>query len=228
MSTSESDNERDPEKSETESGESQGDAAESSRPARRPPSSLRWLVLLVALTLVAYVIMGQVQGPARGTAHQGVGATVTVLQLEPLTGDGSPQTTAELVGNVTLINYWGTWCPPCHVEFPHLMELHAKYREQERFRFLSVSCNDQPGLERETLEEMTREFLEKRDADLVTYADPQGTSRKGLMEAAQMQAFAFPMTVVLDRHAVIRGVWVGYRRGYEDEMDALLASLLSE
>lgn len=30
-------------------------------------------------------------------------------------------------GRVTLINFWGTWCPPCKVELPGLERLHERY-----------------------------------------------------------------------------------------------------
>ena len=31
---------------------------------------------------------------------------------------------ADLQGRVVLLNFWGTWCPPCREEFPHIVELY--------------------------------------------------------------------------------------------------------
>lgn len=32
-------------------------------------------------------------------------------------GEG-PYTSADLKGQISIINIWGSWCPPCHVEHP--------------------------------------------------------------------------------------------------------------
>ena len=36
----------------------------------------------------------------------------------------------------------------------------------------------------------------------------------------------YPTTLVLDRHGVIRGMWVGYRQAYARQIDRLVTELL--
>ena len=40
---------------------------------------------------------------------------------------------------MTLVNFWGPWCPACGIEFPHLVELEEHFRTDPNFQFLSVS-----------------------------------------------------------------------------------------
>ena len=42
--------------------------------------------------------------------------------------DGSKQTTADLKGKVTLVNFWATSCVTCIAEMPKIISTHNKYR----------------------------------------------------------------------------------------------------
>jgi thiol-disulfide isomerase/thioredoxin len=45
-------------------------------------------------------------------------------------------------GGVTVVNIWGTWCPPCRAELPELVDEAHKYQGKVRFIGLAVSSSD--------------------------------------------------------------------------------------
>ena len=44
--------------------------------------------------------------------------------------DGSKQTTADMKGRVTLVNFWATSCAPCIAEMPQVISTYNKYKTQ--------------------------------------------------------------------------------------------------
>jgi len=54
---------------------------------------------------------------------------------------GKTWTLKELRGEVVLVNFWATWCPPCQKEMPDLESLYKEFRHQ-RFVILAISDED--------------------------------------------------------------------------------------
>ena len=57
--------------------------------------------------------------------------------------DGSQQTTADLRGKVTLVNFWATSCTTCVAEMPDIVRTYDKYRAQG-FDTLAVAMSYDP------------------------------------------------------------------------------------
>jgi len=187
-----------------------------------------WLPLLGALALLIALRFSALSGNAGGRDGldgPGIGTKLTQLDLQPLTGNPDPVSLADLEGKVTLINFWGPWCGYCVVEFPHLVELEKHLRAEPDFQLLSVSSNPDPSDER-GLAESTKSFLMQQRAEFPTYRDPGGQSTRALAHSAGLQQFGYPTTVVLDRNALIRGVWIGFRPGDERGMQQLIERVL--
>jgi peroxiredoxin len=55
--------------------------------------------------------------------------------------DGSRLKSSELRGKPVLLNFWATWCAPCRIEMPWLVELDEKYRAQG-LRIVGISMDD--------------------------------------------------------------------------------------
>jgi thiol-disulfide isomerase/thioredoxin len=48
---------------------------------------------------------------------------------------------ADYKGKVVMLNFWGTWCPPCRSEIPDLIEVQNTYRDKG-FVILGVAFED--------------------------------------------------------------------------------------
>jgi thiol-disulfide isomerase/thioredoxin len=183
--------------------------------------ALVWLVLMV-------FALRDTSSKEMGENHPAVGKTLDHLDLEPLTTRAETLTNADLLGRVALINFWGTWCPPCRHEMPHMADLADRLRKRKDFVLVSVSCGqgfDDADLN--ALRSKTTAYLSGAQLDLVVYADPRGKTRQAAKES---EAFgdAYPTTLLLDRRGVIRGVWTEYRPGVELQVRRLVEKLLSE
>jgi thiol-disulfide isomerase/thioredoxin len=193
---------------------------------RRRGNLVAWLIFAAAALVIGLVFQLSNKDDS-GPSHPAVGRRLPQLELKPLTGDGRPISLADLEGRVTLIDFWGTWCPPCAEELPHIAALAAKYAGQPNFQVLAVSCGpDNRNEDLAQITEQTDAFLHNFKINLPTYADPGSVSRRGVDLIAGF--VGYPTTVILDRRGVIRGMWVGYRAGYERQIEKLVADLLDE
>ncbi|MFD2738842.1 DsbE family thiol:disulfide interchange protein [Sulfitobacter aestuarii] len=57
-------------------------------------------------------------------------------------------------GQVTLVNFWASWCPPCRAEHPKLLEMQAK-----GIRIVGVNFKDTEGNATDYLRESANPFL---------------------------------------------------------------------
>ncbi len=67
------------------------------------------------------------------------GKTAPEFALEDITG--KKVSLASYKGKAVLINFWATWCAPCKIETPWLIELRNHYAAQG-FEILGVSMDD--------------------------------------------------------------------------------------
>ena len=55
--------------------------------------------------------------------------------------DGKDLSLSAYKGKVVLVNFWATWCEPCQVEIPELIEIQQKYAAKG-FTILGVAMDD--------------------------------------------------------------------------------------
>ncbi len=184
-----------------------------------------WLgvLILAGAGFVAYSYLRDSGSLSKAGSHAGVGLQAPSMRFAPLVGTSQELSTSTLRGSVVVINFWGTWCPPCRREFPHLVALGKEFAGEPRFRLVPVSCGS--NIEAELRDE-TAGFLTAAGAELPIYWDPDSKARSAVDQAIGFEGY--PTTLVLDAQGVIRGVFVGYTPGDEAELNRLVRKLLSE
>ena len=141
-----------------------------------------------------------------------------------MTGGGNRIQVDDLLDRVTLINFWGTWCPPCAEEFPYLAAINDRFEQDKDFLYVSVSCLGGDEVERlAELQAVTAEFLDRQRVKHATYYDPAAITRIAL---ANGSSFPYPLTLVVDRRGVIRGAWEGFDKQSTVGMERLIETLL--
>lgn len=156
-------------------------------------------------------------------AHPAVGKKLGILPVAPLVD--LTATPPALIGKVTLLNFWGTWCPPCRRELPGLARLAAGLGSEPRFQLVTISCAGAGGPgDPADLAAETAEFLLEQKLTIPAYvlSDPVGAS----LLAAALDLKSLPATYLIGPDATVRGVWIGYRPRDEAEIAAAIVTAL--
>lgn len=77
-------------------------------------------------------------GANRGPGPK-VGEPAPELMLQSL--DGRPASLNDYRGQVVMINFWATWCPPCRAEMPDMEQVYQE-KKQQGFAVLAVNIQE--------------------------------------------------------------------------------------
>ena len=120
--------------------------------------------------------------------------------------DGGTVTAGGFAGEVRLVNFWATWCGPCIVEIPDLIEVHNKY---QRFGFsvigISIDNATSPG---QPPMDLVGNFVIQHGMNYPVVMTRPGF---GEVESQYGSVAAIPTTFVVDRDNNIVRTVVGSR-----------------
>lgn len=109
--------------------------------------------------------------------------------------DGEHISLEDLQGKVVLLDFWGTWCPPCVESIPELRTLHKKYSKEPSFVLIGISSDRD--------DEVWRDFTEKNKMIWPQYRDKD----RRIQNAFGVRSF--PTYVVIDHEGIVRHRSVG-------------------
>jgi cytochrome c biogenesis protein CcmG/thiol:disulfide interchange protein DsbE len=100
----------------------------------------------------------------------------------------------QLRGQIVVLNFWATWCPPCIEEMPSLVEMQRRMKDKG-VTVLAVSIDvDQNAYER---------FVHDHASNLLTVRDPEQKTPE------LYGTHGWPETYIIDRKGLIRRKFIG-------------------
>lgn len=188
-------------------------SASQERRPRAPLSQVLVLLPLVVTTTLGVLFYWGLQDQDDALPSALLGQSVPEFSLPPVGGRGEGLSTADLRGEVSLVNVWASWCAPCREEMPLLVEL----ADEGTVRIYGINYKDDP--------EAALAFLEEV-GDPYTRVGADTNGRVGL----DWGVYGLPETFVIDAEGRIALKHVGPfdRKILEEKILPVVARLKAE
>jgi thiol-disulfide isomerase/thioredoxin len=167
---------------------------------------------------IALVLLLLGSGVAGFLLYQGLAGGGSGTQARPAPAftlpdlEGVARSSAEWDGDIRVVNFWATWCPPCIREIPLLVEIQDEYRERG-VTVIGIAVDETAAV---------AEF-----AAGFAFNYPVVVGQEEAMALAQSYAENFiglPFTAFTDRAGRIRHIHTG--EIHREEIEEILSSLL--
>ena len=106
------------------------------------------------------------------------------------TSEGEYISLDDLKGKVVLLDFWGTWCPPCVASLPSLRDMNKKYSKHETFVMLGISSDGDA--------DKWSNFIVREKMVWPQFLDRQRAVQRAF------KVSAFPTYILLDHEGIIR------------------------
>jgi len=135
---------------------------------------------------------------------------------------GEKVSLANYKGKAIQINFWATWCAPCKIETPWLVELEKQY-SPKGFEILGVSFDD--------LDKDDQKLLAKEKSDIARSAQQLGISYPVLLDGDSIakpygDADVYPTSFFVDRSGTIVAASFGLTS--KDDLESNIRKALGE
>ncbi len=195
----------------------------------RPPRRLLALIALVFVATLTGCSSGGASNASTATDSSGefdfAGNTPLGQLIPPSARESAPAFEGELLdgtrfestslaGDITVINFWGSWCAPCRVETPEFQAVYADV-SGSGVHFLGVDVKDN--------RQLAQAFVDSVGAKYPSLFDPRGEIA---LAFRGFPANVVPSTILIDREGRVAAVYVAVVP--EEDLRAALDLLLAE
>lgn len=163
--------------------------------------------LLLFMALVMAVVANSLP------AYANTDATPEIYTLSFDTPEGKPYALSRHKGEVLLINFWATWCPPCVNEMPDLDKLNSAFDDQP-FSVIAISAGESAP----DIAEFSRKF--EPPLSLQILLDSEGRAFN------EFKLKGLPMSYLFDRDGNLIEVITGAKEWAGEEWQARIKALI--
>jgi peroxiredoxin len=153
------------------------------------PPIERFLVVLIALS--AAVLSWGIYDAVRDKT---VNAGDRAPRFRVATNTGQTVTETSFGGELLLVNFWATWCPPCVQEMPSLEQFHQNFRSKGVVVL---------GVNVDRSEQVYQQFIQRSGISFSNAFDPSAEI------SARFGTFKFPETYLINREGLVLEKFVG-------------------
>ena len=139
--------------------------------------------------------------------------TIGDLSGPDLAGDDTIAV-SDFSDQVVVLNFWGSWCPPCRAEAPDL-DVASRQLADQGVQFLGINVKDNKA--------DGADFLASKEIGYPSIFDP---TMRTLLSLRGYPASSIPSTIVLDRQHRVAQIWL--RSVSEEELVATVAAIATE
>jgi len=108
--------------------------------------------------------------------------------------NGKEKTLKDFEGNVILLNFWATWCPPCRAEMPGMENLARELKGRD-FIMVPISVQE--------TSDTVKSYMEESGIDFPVYLDEEARA------AMSVGVTGLPTSILIDRDGTALGAAVG-------------------
>jgi thiol-disulfide isomerase/thioredoxin len=139
-----------------------------------------------------------------------VGKEAPAIDL-PLLGGGKFRL-ADRKGKVVILDFWASWCGPCHQVMPQIVSVAGEFAGQG-VELVSINLQESPERIRATLDRLKLEMAVALDTD-------------GRV-AERYGAISIPQTVIVDRDGKVARFFVGATARFDEQLRQALKAILN-
>ena len=151
----------------------------------------RTLLPTLIATLVTIRLLAALIGCYSGNHPARIGSNAPDFSLQD---SDHKVTLSQFRGQVVVLNFWATWCPPCVEETPSLVQMQARLKDKGVV-VLAVSIDADDAA--------YHKFLKEYGVNMVTVRD------EAKKASSLYGTFGWPESYVIDRNGVIRRKFIG-------------------
>jgi thiol-disulfide isomerase/thioredoxin len=107
------------------------------------PLRARWIALMVAVVLGAFGVLLAVQHRDEPSVPRLVQEHEPVPDFNVTTLDGKKMDAASLLGKTYVVNFFNSWCIPCHKEAPELQAFYDAHKDEGDFEMIGIVRQDE-------------------------------------------------------------------------------------